>query len=172
MHLQGIRCTSEQLMLWNPVLFHADDNMLGSQTPLWYTRTSNLLNVRPQGCQAREHRRRQQLQLVAVENQCAAAKQKAEKIISTRRQDSICICKVSDVHQNSFCFEIQSWFYADDNMVGSQTPLSMYTNIKYIKRETSRMSGPRTPPQAAAAAGCLKETDAWGNIETTKVRDK
>ncbi len=52
-----------------------------------YTRTPNL-NVRPQGCQAREHRCRQLLQLVAVERQIAVAKQKAGKIISTRKQDN------------------------------------------------------------------------------------
>ena len=40
-------------------------------------------NERPQGCQAREHRCRQLLQLVAVEIQIPVAKQKAEKFIST-----------------------------------------------------------------------------------------
>jgi hypothetical protein len=66
-------------------------------------------NVRPQGCQAREHRCRQLLQLVAVEIQIAVAKQKAEKFISTRKQDStslqdsIHLHKVSDVHQTSLC---------------------------------------------------------------------
>jgi hypothetical protein len=60
-------------------------------------------NVRPQGCQAREHRCRQLLQLVAVERQSAVAKQKAEKIISTRKQNSTHIHKVSDVHQNNLC---------------------------------------------------------------------
>ena len=67
-------------------------------------------NVRPQGCQAREHRCRQLLQLVAVERQIAVAKQKAEKFISTRKQDSIRLRKVSDLHQNSLCFEIQLCF--------------------------------------------------------------
>ena len=73
-------------------------------------------NERPQGCQAREHRCRQLLQLVAVERQIAVAKQKAEKIISTRKQDSTRLRKVSDLHQNSLCFEIQLFFmtkYAD-----------------------------------------------------------
>jgi hypothetical protein len=67
-------------------------------------------NVRPQGCQAREHRCRQLLQLVAVEIQIPAAKQKAKKFIRTRKQDSIRLRKVSDVHQNSLCFEIQLFF--------------------------------------------------------------
>jgi hypothetical protein len=53
-----------------------------------YTRTSNVLTMRPQGCQAREHRSRQLLQLVVVEIQSAVAKQKGEKIISTGQQDS------------------------------------------------------------------------------------
>jgi hypothetical protein len=43
-------------------------------------------NVRPQGCQVREHRCRQQLQLVAVERQIAAAKQNMYQIISTRKK--------------------------------------------------------------------------------------
>ncbi len=58
-------------------------------------------NVRPQGCQAREHRCRQLLQLVAVERQIPVAKQKAEKIISTCKQNIIRPRKVSDLHQNS-----------------------------------------------------------------------
>ena len=58
-------------------------------------------NVRPQGCQAREHRCRQLLQLVAPERQIAVAKQKVEKIISTFKQDSTRLRKVSDLHQNS-----------------------------------------------------------------------
>jgi hypothetical protein len=75
-----------------------------------YTRTLNILNMRPQGCQAQEHRCRQLLQLVVVEMQSAVSKQKAEKIISTRKEDRIYFCKVSDVHQNSLCSEIQLCF--------------------------------------------------------------
>jgi hypothetical protein len=45
--------------------------------------------VRPQGYQAREHGCRQLLQLVAGEPQKAVEKQKVEKIISSRKQDSI-----------------------------------------------------------------------------------
>jgi hypothetical protein len=67
-------------------------------------------NVRPQGCQAREHRCRQLLQLVAGERQIPVAKQKAEKFIRTRKQDSTRLRKVSDVHQNSLCFEIQLFY--------------------------------------------------------------
>ncbi len=59
-----------------------------------YTRTPKELNVRPQGCQTREHRCRQLLQLVVVEKQSAVAKQKGEKIISTRKQDNKYHCQV------------------------------------------------------------------------------
>jgi hypothetical protein len=92
------------------------------------------------------------------------AKKKAEKFISTRKQDSTRLHKVSDVHQNSLCFEILLCFMTKyvSGFTGGMLGLG---TLFLIQRETSRMSGPRTPLQAAAAAGCRVETDSCGKTE-------
>jgi hypothetical protein len=74
--------------------------------------------------------------LHAVEIQACAAKQKAEKFVRTRKQDSI--------HHRQVSGQLVLMYLQE----------CTHSQCIQIQRETSRMSGSRTPLQAAAAAGC------------------
>jgi hypothetical protein len=103
----------------------------------------------PQRCQAREHRCRQLLQLVAVERQIAVAKQKAEKIISTRKQDNKHHRQVWEQLVLPVCLRMGELRFEFDLCSYRQE----YTH-SHLTDETSRMSCWEKRLQVAAEACC------------------